>query len=55
MEFDDVISRLKQDELSEDARREKIKELQEEINAQNHLHDDFGPTVIGERDAPPKH
>lgn len=54
MEFNDVIGRLKQDELSEDARLELIKELQEAINAQNHLHDDFGPTIVGERSAPPK-
>ncbi|MCH9613679.1 MAG: hypothetical protein SP1CHLAM54_06880 [Chlamydiia bacterium] len=49
--MDDVLDRFMQDTESEDAVKDKLKELQEHLE-QDQMHDDHGSTIIGSRDYP---
>ena len=53
MDYKDLIGELKKEDMSEESKAQKLKELQEYIKSQNHLYDDHGPAIIGGRDENP--
>ena len=54
MLYEKLLVETDEEGLSEESRKERIKELQEFIQAQSHLYDDHGSVIIGSRDGKPK-
>lgn len=55
MLYEELIAEVSDEGISDDIRKQRIKQLHEFIKAQSHLHDDHGSAIIGDRDTPPKY
>ncbi|MCB1107939.1 MAG: hypothetical protein KDK76_07585 [Chlamydiia bacterium] len=55
MLYEKLIEEIKEEEISEDTRLERMNKLREFIKAQSHLHDDHGSAIIGDREHPPQY
>lgn len=54
MHYDELMTPMEEEGITEKAKEERLKELRDYIKSHNHLYDDHGSTIIGSREKSPK-